>query len=190
MLPTLSLWDFDIFSSKLAAAVYSDSCCAVYKYKKSNEVLITVAEGHFCCEMICLSLICCTCMKNNSSKYLIMSIFLQSGGLASPSQTGGGGVGVVGSVDGGRDETLMTSSLVVTSPPRHTLRHRPPGTLPTHEDSADDLDNLDDVSHTHSGIEFINIVLCFYPPVNCTVSPLFETTIFYPRLLCFIFVYI
>lgn len=60
-------------------------------------------------------------------------------------------MGVVGSVDGGRDETLMTSSLVVTSPPRHTLRHRPPGTLPTHEDSADDLDNLDDVSHTHSG---------------------------------------
>ncbi|KAK3890821.1 hypothetical protein Pcinc_005247 [Petrolisthes cinctipes] len=75
-----------------------------------------------------------------------------SGGLSSPNQTGGGGVGVVGGVDGGRDETLMTSSLVVTSPPRHTLRHRPPGTLPTHEDSADDLDNLDDllnyVGHT------------------------------------------
>ena len=41
---------------------------------------------------------------------------------------------------------MMTSSLIVTSPPRHTLRHRPPGILPSFEDSADDLDNLDDVS--------------------------------------------
>lgn len=50
-----------------------------------------------------------------------------------------------------RDD-IMSSSFVVTSPPRHTLRHRPPGVLPTHEDSAEDLDNLDDllnyVGHT------------------------------------------
>lgn len=108
-----------------------------------------------------LSLTCFISIKNNSLEALIVSIFLQSGGLASPNQTGGGGVGVVASVDSGRDETMMTSSLVVTSPPRHTLRHRPPGTLPTHEDSADDLDNLDDVSHT-----FINTDLYFCPPVH------------------------
>lgn len=45
-----------------------------------------------------------------------------------------------------RDD-IMSSSFVVTSPPRHTLRHRPPGVLPTHEDSAEDLDNLDDVCY-------------------------------------------
>ncbi|KAK7072472.1 Ral GTPase-activating protein subunit alpha-2, partial [Halocaridina rubra] len=58
-----------------------------------------------------------------------------------------GSLGLIGS----RDD-IMSSSLVVTSPPRHTLRHRPAGILPTHEDSAEDLDNLDDllnyVGHT------------------------------------------
>ncbi|XP_071516520.1 ral GTPase-activating protein subunit alpha-2 isoform X1 [Panulirus ornatus] len=52
---------------------------------------------------------------------------------------------------GGRDD-VMSSSFVVTSPPRHTIRHRLRGVLPTYEDTADDLDNLDDllryVGHT------------------------------------------
>lgn len=44
-----------------------------------------------------------------------------------------------------RDE--MTSSIsAMTSPPRDALRHRQIGVLPSIEDSADDLDNLDDVS--------------------------------------------
>ncbi|MPC07518.1 Ral GTPase-activating protein subunit alpha-2 [Portunus trituberculatus] len=67
----------------------------------------------------------------------------QTGAIPSPT-----GLGVPFSLatalDTGRDDT-MSSSLVVTSPPRHTLRHRPPGVLPTHEDSAEDLDNLDDL---------------------------------------------
>ena len=33
----------------------------------------------------------------------------------------------------------------ITSPPRHTTRHRPPSELPTHETSAQDLDQLDDL---------------------------------------------
>ena len=36
-------------------------------------------------------------------------------------------------------------STAVTSPPRHTTRHRPPSELPTHETSAQDLDQLDDL---------------------------------------------
>ncbi|XP_076041404.1 ral GTPase-activating protein subunit alpha-2 isoform X2 [Oratosquilla oratoria] len=60
-------------------------------------------------------------------------------------------VGAAGGLGGSRDD-VMSSSILVTSPPRHTLRHRLPGVLPTHEDSADDLDNLDDllsyVGHT------------------------------------------
>lgn len=68
----------------------------------------------------------------------------QTGPIPSPT-----GLGVPFSLatglDANRDDT-MSSSLVVTSPPRHTLRHRPLGVLPTHEDSAEDLDNLDDVS--------------------------------------------
>ena len=47
-----------------------------------------------------------------------------------------------------RDD-LMSSSLVGGCPltaPRNMLRRRPVGTLPTHEDSAHDLDNVDDVS--------------------------------------------
>ncbi|XP_063845540.1 ral GTPase-activating protein subunit alpha-2-like isoform X2 [Scylla paramamosain] len=67
----------------------------------------------------------------------------QTGAIPSPM-----GLGVPFSLatglDASRDDT-MSSSLVVTSPPRHTLRHRPPGVLPTHEDSAEDLDNLDDL---------------------------------------------
>ncbi|XP_049857449.1 probable Rho GTPase-activating protein CG5521 isoform X1 [Schistocerca gregaria] len=39
----------------------------------------------------------------------------------------------------------MLSSLVISSPPQHTLRHRPPHQLPTWEDGADDMDNLDDL---------------------------------------------
>ncbi|XP_050708752.1 ral GTPase-activating protein subunit alpha-2-like isoform X3 [Eriocheir sinensis] len=67
----------------------------------------------------------------------------QTGAIPSPT-----GLGVPFNLppglDSGRDDT-MSSSLVVTSPPRHTLRHRPPGVLPTHEDSAEDMDNLDDL---------------------------------------------
>ena len=37
------------------------------------------------------------------------------------------------------------SAVSVMSPPRHTIRHRPPGELPTHESSAPDLDQLADM---------------------------------------------
>ena len=76
----------------------------------------------------------------------------QANVLPSPPLSGGyPGIGVQFSPPGGMGllanrEDAMSSSLLVTSPPRHTLRHRPPGILPTHEDSAEDLDNLDDVS--------------------------------------------
>lgn len=39
----------------------------------------------------------------------------------------------------------MMNSCIVTGLPQHTLRHRPPNELPTYENSAEDLDNLDDV---------------------------------------------
>lgn len=83
--------------------------------------------------------------------YILQPVAVSSGGVGSSggysglgvqfSASGGGETGLEGS----RDDA-MSSSFVVTSPPRHTLRHRPPGVLPIHEDSADDLDNLDDVS--------------------------------------------
>ena len=70
--------------------------------------------------------------------------------LSSSSPFGGsnGGLGLTGLQTNARDDP-MTSSLLLTSPPRHTLRHRPPGVLPSFEDSADDLDNLDDVREIH-----------------------------------------
>lgn len=37
------------------------------------------------------------------------------------------------------------SSLCISGIPQHTLRHRPPSVLPTYENSADDMDNLDDL---------------------------------------------
>ncbi|GLH07913.1 Probable Rho GTPase-activating protein CG5521 [Gryllus bimaculatus] len=48
--------------------------------------------------------------------------------------------------------SLMASSLLYGSahcPPQHTLRHRPPNQLPTWENAAEDMDNLDDyIGHT------------------------------------------
>ncbi|KAK7793523.1 hypothetical protein R5R35_010590 [Gryllus longicercus] len=44
--------------------------------------------------------------------------------------------------------SLMASSLLYGSahcPPQHTLRHRPPNQLPTWENAAEDMDNLDDL---------------------------------------------
>ncbi|XP_068249956.1 ral GTPase-activating protein subunit alpha-2 isoform X1 [Palaemon carinicauda] len=82
----------------------------------------------------------------------------QAGVLPSPPiNSGYSGLGVQFTPSGGMNhldnrDDAMSSSLLITSPPRHTLRHRPPGILPTHEDSAEDLDNLDDllnyVGHT------------------------------------------
>lgn len=39
----------------------------------------------------------------------------------------------------------LMSSLCVSALPQHTLRHRAPNVLPTYSNSADDMDNLDDV---------------------------------------------
>lgn len=49
------------------------------------------------------------------------------------------------------EELLMTSTFLgpagtAASPPQHALRHRPPDVLPTWENAAEDMDNLDDVS--------------------------------------------
>lgn len=44
------------------------------------------------------------------------------------------------------EETMLHSCMVGPMVPQHTLRHRSPNVLPTYENSADDLDNLDDVS--------------------------------------------
>ena len=46
---------------------------------------------------------------------------------------------------------MLTSSFVggsdgiQPSPPRLSIRHRPPNSLPTWEDTAEDMDNLEDV---------------------------------------------
>jgi hypothetical protein len=44
---------------------------------------------------------------------------------------------------------MLTSSFVGgelhSCPPQHTLRHRPPDILPTCDNGAEDMDNLDDV---------------------------------------------
>eukprot|EP00088_Acartia_fossae_P069922 TRINITY_DN9231_c0_g1_i1.p1 TRINITY_DN9231_c0_g1~~TRINITY_DN9231_c0_g1_i1.p1 ORF type:complete len:900 (-),score=211.13 TRINITY_DN9231_c0_g1_i1:199-2598(-) len=48
-----------------------------------------------------------------------------------------GNSGVLTAVGGGGSAVL--------SPPRHTKRHRPPEELPTHEGTAEDLDQLDDL---------------------------------------------
>eukprot|EP00092_Neocalanus_flemingeri_P011414 GFUD01012300.1.p1 GENE.GFUD01012300.1~~GFUD01012300.1.p1 ORF type:complete len:1967 (-),score=283.48 GFUD01012300.1:286-6186(-) len=47
----------------------------------------------------------------------------------------------------------------ITSPPRHTTRHRPPSELPTHETSAQDLDQLDDLLQYlgHTSPELLSI---------------------------------
>jgi len=50
-----------------------------------------------------------------------------------------------------REELMLTSSFVggndgiQPSPPRLSIRHRPPNSLPTWEDTAEDMDNLEDV---------------------------------------------
>ncbi|XP_034238105.1 probable Rho GTPase-activating protein CG5521 isoform X3 [Thrips palmi] len=43
------------------------------------------------------------------------------------------------------DESLLASCLVSHTPPQHTLRHRPPHILPTSQNTAADMDNLDDL---------------------------------------------
>ncbi|XP_063231262.1 LOW QUALITY PROTEIN: ral GTPase-activating protein subunit alpha-1 [Bacillus rossius redtenbacheri] len=47
------------------------------------------------------------------------------------------------------EDTLMSSSFIggmaPSSPPQHTLRHRPPDVLPTWDNGAEDMDNLDDL---------------------------------------------
>jgi len=47
------------------------------------------------------------------------------------------------------EEAMLTSSFVGgelhSCPPQHTLRHRPPDVLPTCDNGAEDMDNLDDV---------------------------------------------
>ena len=50
-----------------------------------------------------------------------------------------------------REELMLTSSFVGTgglqpSPPRLSVRHRPAHCLPKWEDTAEDMDNLDDAS--------------------------------------------
>lgn len=49
------------------------------------------------------------------------------------------------SVSSGSRDDMNSSMLITSSVPRHALRHRSTGVLPSVEDSADDLDNLDDV---------------------------------------------
>ncbi|PNF30190.1 Ral GTPase-activating protein subunit alpha-2 [Cryptotermes secundus] len=64
------------------------------------------------------------------------------------------GVGICGSskpisVSSRLEEAMLTSSFVGgelhSCPPQHTLRHRPPHMLPTCDNGAEDMDNLDDL---------------------------------------------
>merc|ERR1740128_848756 len=52
----------------------------------------------------------------------------------------------------------VSLAATVTSPPRHTIRNRPPSELPTHESSAPDLDPLDDLLQYlgHTSPELLN----------------------------------
>lgn len=43
------------------------------------------------------------------------------------------------------EESILASCLVSHTPPQHTLRHRPPHVLPTIQNTAADMDNLDDL---------------------------------------------
>ncbi|KAK3931767.1 Ral GTPase-activating protein subunit alpha-2 [Frankliniella fusca] len=43
------------------------------------------------------------------------------------------------------EESILASCLVSHTPPQHTLRHRPPHVLPTAQNTAADMDNLDDL---------------------------------------------
>ncbi|KAB7502536.1 Ral GTPase-activating protein subunit alpha-1 [Armadillidium nasatum] len=49
------------------------------------------------------------------------------------------------SVSSGSRDDMNSSMLITSSVPRHALRHRSTGVLPSVDDSADDLDNLDDL---------------------------------------------
>jgi hypothetical protein len=68
------------------------------------------------------------------------------------------GAGIFGlsrpiSVSSKLEEAMLTSSFVGgelhSCPPQHTLRHRPPHILPTCDNGAEDMDNLDDVCISH-----------------------------------------
>lgn len=52
---------------------------------------------------------------------------------------------VVNRIINNKFEENMMNSCIVTGLPQHTLRHRPRNELPTFENSAEDLDNLDDL---------------------------------------------
>lgn len=54
------------------------------------------------------------------------------------------------------------TSYIPSCPPQHTIRHRPPHVLPTVENSAPDLDNLDDVSDP----ECLRMI---FPAILCTL---------------------
>ena len=61
-----------------------------------------------------------------------------------------------------REELMLTSSFVggsggiQPSPPRLSIRHRPPNSLPTWEDTAEDMDNLEDVFYSIFFFFFVN----------------------------------
>jgi hypothetical protein len=70
----------------------------------------------------------------------------------------GSGAGITGllrrvPVSSRLEEAMLTSSFVGgelhNCPPQHTLRHRPPDILPTCDNGAEDMDNLDDVCLLH-----------------------------------------
>ena len=42
-------------------------------------------------------------------------------------------------------DDLCSIMPVQSCPPRHTMRHQDPNVLPTYENGASDMDNLDDV---------------------------------------------
>jgi hypothetical protein len=48
-----------------------------------------------------------------------------------------------------KDDLCSVMSLP-NCPPRHTMRHHDPHVLPTYENGASDMDNLDDVSNNES----------------------------------------
>ena len=64
-----------------------------------------------------------------------------------------------------REELMLTSSFVggtdgiQPSPPRLSIRHRPPNSLPTWEDTAEDMDNLEDVCAFYLFLYFLFQIL-------------------------------
>jgi hypothetical protein len=67
---------------------------------------------------------------------------------------------------------MLTSSFVGgelhSCPPQHTLRHRPPDVLPTCDNGAEDMDNLDDVCICMKANKYERNFMTLYQNSHCS----------------------